>query len=209
MGAPQLVEITIFGSLAGWSGFHDWLERWAPLAEWSVAAGTFALAVATFVLASRARDEAQAVRDEATRVAEQAVASLRAYVYPEASAEFVWAITSDPPSARGVLPLRNGGPGIAFNVEGVVTRGTQGELVELHAGSIAPGHVIQARPSRPFEGGWGGWHGRWHGEVRYSDLNDDHWITRFTIRLSDGEEIIIQHEPPTRVEDAMRESRST
>jgi hypothetical protein len=185
-----------------WSAFHDWLERWASLAEWAVAAGTFALAIATFVLARRARDEAAAVRDEATRVAEQAVASLRAYVYPESTAE--WTLGNAPGGyttgvssgiGNKVLPLRNGGPGIALNVEGDIRAGTQGETFAIYAGSIAPGQPLVARLARAIEGGWGAWAGTWHGALRYGDLNDDYWTTRFTLTTREGQ-LVFEHEPP-------------
>jgi hypothetical protein len=71
-----------------WPAFHDWLERWAPLAEWGVAVGTIALAAATYAVARSARAEARAVSGEATLLTEQARALLRAYVYPEASTEW-------------------------------------------------------------------------------------------------------------------------
>lgn len=192
-------DVAGLGPLAlDWSGFHDWLERWAPLAEWGVAAGTFALAVATFVLARRVRDEAAAVRDEATRVAEQAVASLRAYVYPETSIEWAWNLdmVGGTVLRDKALPLRNGGPGVALNVTGHVRRGTEGDPIALYVGSIAPGQAINARLAHPIEGGWGGWAGTWLGDLLYGDLNGDQWTTGFTITLRDGQ-LVVEHEPPT------------
>jgi hypothetical protein len=68
---------------------HDWLERWAPAAEWGVALGTLALAIATAWLARRTRQEAAAVATEARAVERQAellskqlIASQRPVVYP-------------------------------------------------------------------------------------------------------------------------------
>jgi hypothetical protein len=194
------------------SGFHDWLERWAPAAEWGVVIGTLALAAATVWLARRTNKAAEAAQAEAAQVAAQGAAALRAYVYPESSAEWAWSITGYTSEIGGglgqrVLPLRNGGPGIALNVDGHVRRGTEGERIELYAGSIAPGHLIDARPATQIEGGWGSWAGTWRGELRYGDLNNDRWITYFTIMIGSGNQIVVQHEPPERVEDAMRESR--
>jgi hypothetical protein len=112
--------------------FHDWLERWAPLAEWGVAIGTAALAIATYVLAKRAKEEAAAVRAEAEQVAAQGAAALRAHVYPETTAEWAWGWREWGEGNRDrVLPLRNGGPGVALNVEGHVRRGTDGERITL------------------------------------------------------------------------------
>jgi hypothetical protein len=183
--------------LSGWSGFHDWLERWAPLAEWGVAAGTAALAVATFVLAKRAREEAAAVRAETEQISAQVAAALRAYVYPETTAEWVWGAAQ--PFGRRVLPLRNGGPGLALNVEGHMRRGTEGEHIALYAGSIAPGRALDARPAVQIEGGISGVV-TWHGELRYGDLNGDQWTTRFTIGQGEGNQIVVEHESPARVE---------
>jgi hypothetical protein len=141
-----------------WSGFHDWLERWAPLAEWGVVLGTLGLAAATVWLASRTNKAAEAAQAEAMQVAAQGAAALRAHVYPETTAQWAWG-TEGGASGLGqrVLPLRNGGPGVAINVEGQVRRGTEGERIALYAGSIAPGHIINARPAVQIEGGWGAW----------------------------------------------------
>jgi hypothetical protein len=46
-----------------------------------------------------------------------------------------------------VRPGRNGGPGVALNVEGHVKRATEGDRIALFAGSIAPGHTIEAPPA--------------------------------------------------------------
>ena len=70
-----------------------------------------------------------------------------------------------------MLPLRNGGPGVALNVEGQVRLGTQGEVSRFYACSIAPALGGCQHPRRG---------------VRYSDLNDDRWITRFTIKRGEG-----------------------
>jgi hypothetical protein len=117
-----------------WPAFHDWLDRWAPLAEWAVAAGTIGLAIATYAVARSSRVEAKAVRAEATQLTEQAQVSLRAYVYPESSAEWAWGGGDWGGYRDRVLPLRNGGPGVALNVNGQVRRGTQGEQIALYAG---------------------------------------------------------------------------
>jgi hypothetical protein len=99
---------------------HAWLDRWAPAAEWGVAAGTLLLAVATFWLARRTREEAKAVATEARAVerqaellSEQLTAAQRPFAYPIANQE--WQGT---PGRR--IFLRNGGPGPALNVSGAV-----------------------------------------------------------------------------------------
>jgi hypothetical protein len=186
------LTITLGQPLAmDWSGFHDWLEQWAPLAEWSVAAGTLALAIATFVLARSAQAEAAAVRDEATRLAEQAMASLRAYVYPESDAEWARGWGSWLGRTNDALPLRNGGPGVALNVEGRV-RWPDGAQLALYGGSIAPGQAAMARPASPVSQGWI----NASGELRYADLNGDRWVIPFKIKAGEGGQLVIEHEVP-------------
>lgn len=177
------------------ASFHDWLERWAPLADWGVAIGTALLAFATFVLARSARDEASAVRDEARRVALQAEAALRAYVYPEAIAD--WAQDRDIWAGRrnDSLPLRNGGPGLALNVKGKVGwPGREGQGRDLYGGSIASGQSAVGRLAFPADAGWNGA----VGHLRYSDLNGDDWETHFTITHGEGGQDVVDHDAPAR-----------
>jgi hypothetical protein len=176
-----------------WSGIRGALDDWAPLADWLVAIGTGALAAATFTLAKRAREEAQAVRKESERLGEQARAALRAEVYPESSAEWAQGSGEWAGETSRKLPLRNGGPGLALNVTGTVTfEGVEGRT-PLYAGSIAPGGTLNARPRAPLTAGWG----KASGELRYSDLNGDEWLTRFRMRMSEGEsgQLYVQHDP--------------
>ena len=177
-------------------GFHDWLERWAPLAEWGVAIRTAMLALATVWLASRTKEAADAAREEVTQIAEQGRATLRAYVYPEATHEWAWGRGSSGDLRDKVLPLRNGGPGVALNVEGQVQMGTEGMVITLYASSIAPGQAINARLAQPVSGRWGAWQWTWHGELRYGDLNGDFWTT-FRVSVKEGQ-LVIEHESPSR-----------
>jgi hypothetical protein len=55
------------------TGLQDWLDRWAPAAEWGVAIGTILLAMATAYLAKQAKREAAAVRDDADAVRQSVV----------------------------------------------------------------------------------------------------------------------------------------
>jgi hypothetical protein len=184
-------------------GLHEWLERWAPLAEWGVAVGTAALALATYALAKRASEEATAVRAEAEQLAAQGAAALRAYAYPETTAEWAWGAGEWGEGRRDrVLPLRNGGPGVALNVGGHFQAGTQGRHTTLYAGSIAPGQAFNARPATPIEGGWASWVGSYHCELSYSDLNNEHWTTRFTITVGEDYQIVAEHQPPERLSAA-------
>jgi hypothetical protein len=61
--------------------------------------GTLALAAATVWLARRTNKAAEAAQAEAAQVAAQGAAALRAYVYPESSAEWAWS-SSAPSSHR-------------------------------------------------------------------------------------------------------------
>ena len=163
-----------------------WLTTHPAYADWGVAVGTFALALATVVLAGQTRSETK-------KVAEQAIANLRAFVYPEGSAEWAqargeWAGVGN----QWALPLRNGGPGLALNVSGTARWPATKTETTLMAGSIAPGARFNARPAAPVTGGWADS----VGELRYSDLNGDKWVTRFKLKLGDGNQLYAEHEPP-------------
>jgi hypothetical protein len=62
------------------ASFHEFLEDWRPLAEWGVAAGTFALAAVTYVLARGAKGEVRESRRSSDRVTTMTV--LREYSSP-------------------------------------------------------------------------------------------------------------------------------
>jgi hypothetical protein len=177
-----------------WPGIRGWLHDWAPLADWLVAAGTGLLAIATFRLARRAGQETEAVRKESDRLGEQARAALRAQVYPESSAEWAQGSGEWAGETSRKLPLRNGGPGLALNVTGSITIEGIDSTTPLYAGSIAPGGTLNARPPAPLAAGWG----KVSGELRYNDLNGDEWVTRFRMRMSEGEsgQLYAEHDPP-------------
>jgi len=188
-----VTSLAISAAVAADSGFHRWLERWAPAAEWGVAIGTAALAVATLVLVRHARDEVAAVRQEATHLADQAVRSLRAYVYPESDVEWALGLNEEATYRHQWIPLRNGGPGLALNVRGEFVNGA-GAPVSLYAGSIAPGRAEKARAATPVADGWAGA----RGELRYDDLNGEAWVTHFAISVGDNNALVVEHEPPER-----------
>jgi hypothetical protein len=48
---------------------HDWLEDWAPAAEWGVALGTVLLGAATALLARRAREQMHHLREQSLNAA--------------------------------------------------------------------------------------------------------------------------------------------
>jgi hypothetical protein len=206
-GVPLLL---ILGAVA----FRHWLDRWAPLADWLVAAGTILLALATFMLARRARDEAKAVREDADQVAEQVrlqreqmERGSRAYVYPHvpwdwARGELFWA--GGPKMNLTALPLKNGGPGLARNVHGKA-RWPLGEEdfyeTTLYGSSIAPGDEIQTRLSQDaLAWGGSGGSGGAEGYVLYTDLAEQEWVTRFVFRSEEGQ-LVGEHEAPVLVSD--------
>lgn len=195
---------------AGDVGLHGWLVRWAPLAEWLVAIGTSGLAAATFVLARRARDEAAAVRNEATIVAEQvqlqreqSVAATRPAVYPVPL--FDWTRGAGVYSVRStndVLPIKNGGPGLALNVHGACFARDPDSLsrpisLELYAGTLAANESFDATTECAVPHGWA----TVEGFILYNDILGDEWVTHFKCGLGRGGRLIVGHEPPGRVAD--------
>ena len=185
------------------SGLHDWLARWAPLADWSVAAGTALLAFATFYLALKARAEARSVADDSKQIAaqvalqrEQIARADRAHVFP--STPTGWAIGAVEWQGRraGVLPIKNGGPGLALNVNGKVYWRNQGageawRTVTIYAGTIASGDEVEARLSANVNG--------WADAIGYlfhSDLAGEGWLTEFKYILGDGNQLVCEHKAP-------------
>jgi type II secretory pathway pseudopilin PulG len=185
------------------ASFHGWLDRWAPLADWVVAAGTLTLAIATFVLARRARQEGDNVRADVELQREAMEQGSRAYIFPHApwdwaSGSGFWSTTS--PQSR--LPLKNGGPGLARNVHGKVYWDNDGQrssftFVTLFGSSIGPGDEIQARLSASAGAGWAGA----EGYVLFTDLANVEWITEFKFTLGDGNQLDAHHEAPVRTSD--------
>jgi hypothetical protein len=131
------------------SGFHAWLGRWAPLAEWAVAFGTIILAGATYWLGRQARGEGEQVRKQADAVGRQAdavaeqvkigrrqldaarrqlEASQRPFVLPMTEGWYPERyFPTDPMHSRGFgapadawMALSNAGNGPAYNVRGAV-----------------------------------------------------------------------------------------
>jgi len=178
------------------------LDDTASVASWAVAVGTFGLALATYRLARGAADEVEAVRDEASQVAkqielqrEQMDDARRAFVFP--SVPYGWALAEGEWSSRqkAVLPIKNGGPGLALNVQGRIVRwrgqGRSFAQVTLVGSSVAPGDGAEVRLSEVVPEGWAGW----SGYLRYSDLLGDSWVTYFRFRPEPGL-LAGEHSPP-------------
>lgn len=60
----------------------QWLDDWAPAAEWAVAIATAALALMTYLLARGAKQEANKVGEQVALQAEAMAAAQRPVVYP-------------------------------------------------------------------------------------------------------------------------------
>ena len=188
------------------SSLQSWLDDWAPLAEWGVALGTILLAGATFVLARHAKSEVEAVREESTAVAEQVdlqreqmQAALRPVVYPVTPAD--WAMGGGVMANRRevLLPLANGGPGVALNVGGRIWKPADGGPIyaRLFAGSIGPGMQQDARLEPTWTTGWDGT----DGYLSYWDILGIQWITDFSCTRGVGEQLSIEAKPPRRADD--------
>jgi hypothetical protein len=160
-------------------GFREWLERWAPGAEWGVAFGTALLAAATFVLARRAHDEAKAVRAEASAVARQA--ELQAEQLVATHRPLVLPFMGGAIDAVPHLFIKNAGAGAAMNVRGAVYwTGTAGGASSLHPQVLSPGEDVPARVLG--EGIVVNWTNA-VGYLRYHDLSGTEWQTHFRFRV--------------------------
>jgi len=191
------------------AGLRGWLDDWAPLAEWLVAGGTILLALGTFRLAKQATREAQAVTEDARQVANQVTLQReqmerggRAYVYP--STPSGWAVGAAEWQDRRltVLPIKNGGPGLALNVEGKMYWRNPGEGVSwrtltIYGGSVAPMDSVDARVSQNVQWGWQ----EGKGYLRYTDLSGSLWLTEFEYTLGEGGQLVGKHSPPEQIED--------
>lgn len=127
---------------------------------------------------------------------EQMEASTQAHVYPWVATD--WVMETEfwvGGKQLAMLPLKNGGPGLALNVQGrVVWNLAPGRWQEIaiDAGSIAPSDPVNARISEPAATGWPGA----TGYVRYYDLSGRGWVTFFRFDEGLGGLLVGQHLPP-------------
>jgi hypothetical protein len=140
-----------------------------------VAIGTLVLAVVTYLMVRKAGSQ---LALEQRRVE----ASQRPVVYPSVPVE--WIDASGPYAGRRneVLPLKNSGPGIAFNVAGKLyfsdESGVHVDTVEM---SLGPGDVADVRFNWRGEARGGSWHAA-RGYLVYEDVADVRWRTEYEIR---------------------------
>jgi hypothetical protein len=180
--------------------FHDWLERWAPAADWAVAIGTALLAVATYVLARKVRTDANAVSRQVALEREHLERETLPLVYPLCTHDFAWGTPGSRYDLnRGrLLPLENGGPGVALNVHGSVwlpapSSGAR-RSIDVHGGTIAAGAAFDARLGEALSSGWAGV----EGFVVYDDIAGGEWATHFRFGTGPTGQIVCAHEPPSR-----------
>ena len=127
---------------------------------------------------------------------EQMEESTRPVVYPNCTHEFTSG-TSPPYDVYRLhlLPLKNGGPGIALNVRGVCfVPGSPEIRIEIAGGTIAAGDTLDARLETPLSSGWNGVKGM----VRYEDIEGQLWGTQFTFGRGGGQ-LTCSHDPPERL----------
>jgi hypothetical protein len=154
------------------SGFHDWLDRWAPAAEWAVAIGTATLAIATWRLAKRAKAEAVAVAASVKVQTEQLAASERPCVYPITPHKWLAHLGE----GGRWLAFRNGGSGIAQNVRGQLWWHDEDGNAALIGQTLGPGdHFRVWLLDRK---GVSRWYGA-EGYVIYEDVRGVEWQSRF------------------------------
>lgn len=206
--AAVSVGVVAVASIAIWSDHvREWTERWASLAEWSVALGTLALAIATFSLARQTRglaigaeEEVKAVRDEAEAVRESVKVQqgqldlqreetrrlARPSVYPVIDSE--WARGEGRFSMltekNSTLVLENAGPGLAWDVRGEVRwRNTNSEpcVTTVLPTMVLPGQRADVRLEHAIDS----WETA-EGYLVYADVLSGQavWRTEFRVRQS-------------------------
>jgi hypothetical protein len=151
-------------------------------AEWLVAAGTLALAGATYVLVRVTRRMVAQAGEQVMLEQRRVEASQRPHVFPAASRR--WIEGADLPGGMQwleLLPVTNGGPGLAINVRGTLYfAGPGGVSVELVPTSLAPGESEYMRIN------WGGppitqWADA-RGFLLYDDIAGETWRTDYVVR---------------------------
>lgn len=189
LGAAGFAAVLVLA--VTWARLDRWLEDTAPLAEWFVALGTGALALATYALARRAK--------------QQIDAATRPLVYPLVSYEWAQGTAGSRYDGRSseVLPLKNGGHGVAMNVHGACylpnpPPGSPRRSLEVQGGTIAAGDLLDARLEETLAQGW---REGIDGFVVYEDTAGDEWVTHFRFGRGRTGQLVCFHEPPGRVAD--------
>jgi hypothetical protein len=175
-------------------------------ANWSVAIGTIAVAVATLLLALVTRRSVRTATDELRLERERLTASQWPRVFP--NPPLTWSegappYNQDPRPWASVLPVKNGGPGVALNVRARLDwPAPAGVHVESVPTSLAPDDSADLRIN------WGvqprtDW-ADVSGTLTYSDITGAVWQTQFRVSLGNfdrrivdvGETIRLGADPP-------------
>jgi len=155
-------------------------------ADWSVAIGTIAVAVATLALAWVTRRSVKTATDELRLERDRLTASQWPRVFP--TPEIAWSegaspYNFDPHTWPTVLPVKNGGPGVALNVRArLVWPGPEGHNVETVPVSLAPDGSTDLRIN------WAGqpetYWDNVNGRLTYRDIHGGMWQTDFHISVA-------------------------
>jgi hypothetical protein len=161
---------------------------------WSffVAVGTLALAGVTYVLVRATRDSVTSAARQIEIERKRTEAAQWPRVFPAPSADWVGSTDrySGEWSSR-LLPVKNGGPGVALNVQADLDFTSQegGTIIRTSTTSIASGDEVDLRldwpnPPRSSTSTGTGVQTLWlnvKGRLLYQDLAGNHWVTNFTI----------------------------
>jgi hypothetical protein len=175
------VALVVAASVIWWDTLGPWLSGHQEYAEWAVAMTTALLALATFALAWQASREGSQVAKQVELQRRQLAASERPIVYPITPHEW---LESFGDGGRW-LAFRNGGTGIAQNVQGHLWwYGGEGEADLIGQTFGADDH---ARVWLADERKVAHWFGA-EGYVIYEDVQGDEWQSRFRYE-NDGTQV--------------------
>jgi hypothetical protein len=157
----------------------DW-EKWTAIGTLTAAAATLILAGVTLALVFATRGSVAKAAEEIAITRERLDASQRPHVFPAPNLE--WIAGSERYAGRWneVLPVRNGGPGVALNVFGQLQwPSPSGVFVMLIATSLAP------NTAQDMALDWSSPRDDWDnvsGFLEYEDVTGSRWRTGFHIQ---------------------------
>jgi len=151
----------------------------------AAAGGTLFLGFVTVWLVTVTKRSVAKTAEAVKLEQEQMARAQEPRVFPTAPA--AWTEGAEPYAGRWheVLPVENGGPGVALNVRGELTFHLQGGdvAVSLVPTNLAPGDKVDMRIN---------WQGArepvtdWtsvHGQLYYEDISGARWTTDFTVNI--------------------------
>jgi hypothetical protein len=165
---------------------------------WVVGGSTLALAIFTAILALATWRLARQTSDEVKIERRRAEAAERPLVYPLALDDWKLQTGAYEREAKQLLPLKNGGSGLALGVHGACWLPNPSgprQSLEIEGGTIAAHETFDARLERSLPQGWAGV----EGFIGYRDLAGEEWVTHFRCGHGRTNQLICQHDPPGRV----------